>query len=100
MQARQIVRFEWNGQVSDPFKARAKILKLIKAASGSHEVCGDDQRLEERHSLTDSIGAVLNKVCIVFACSFIASTVTGLAGRLALFRKTGHKYIYLQLYCG
>jgi len=65
LQAGQIVRFEWNGQVSDPFKARAKILKLIKTAAGSHEVCGDDRRLEEHHGLRDSIGNVLNKVCSV-----------------------------------
>jgi len=62
LQARQIARCAWNGPISGPFKARAKILKLIKAASASHDVCGDDQRLEERHGLTDSIGAVLNKV--------------------------------------
>jgi hypothetical protein len=60
--ARQIARCAWNGPISDPFKARAKILKLIKAASASHDGCGDDRRLEERHGLTDSIGAVLNKV--------------------------------------
>lgn len=66
LQARQSVRFEWNGQIPDPFKARAKILKLIKAVSGSHEACGDDQRLEERHSLANSIGDVFNKVCIIF----------------------------------
>lgn len=60
--ARQIARCAWNGPISDPFKARAKILKLIKSASASHDVCGDDQRLEERHGLTDSIGVVLNKV--------------------------------------
>jgi hypothetical protein len=66
LQARRFITIERNGQVSAPSKARARILKLIKAAAGSHDAYGNDQTLQEHHNLSESIGAFLNKVCIVF----------------------------------
>ncbi|KAG0571603.1 hypothetical protein KC19_VG026200 [Ceratodon purpureus] len=57
--ARRFVRVEWNSKVSAP---RTSFLKVIKAAGSSHEAYGDDRSLQERHNLSNSIGAVLNKV--------------------------------------
>lgn len=66
---RRIVRDEWSGQVADPFRARAKILEMFKAAAGSNESFGDDQSFQH-HSLAGSIGVVVNKVLRLLSKTF------------------------------
>ncbi|KAG0594342.1 hypothetical protein M758_UG068700 [Ceratodon purpureus] len=59
--ARRILREEWNGHVTDPLKARAKIFELIKLVGFSHESYSD-RSFQEHQSISDSVGAVFHKV--------------------------------------